>query len=503
MEARILGDQANPPMAGDLSPWREGDRAKVFVSYSRKDVEAAEMLAGALATRGFEAYLDRTDIAPGEPWQERLTGLIAASDTVVFVVSPDSVSSSVCAWEIEESFRLGKKLIPVVARRIADGDAPAALGRLNWVFCTQGDDRAAALASLDLALRTDLGWVREHTRLGELARRWQRQGKTAGLRGAELEAAERWLDGRPAASNAPTALHQDFIRASRRAATARQRRWAGASLVAALVAAGLAGWAEINRREAKTQAGAAEMARSEAQAQRDEAQARRDQAIHNQVAALAALSSASLETSPARAAKLALAAWPRDASDRLPQLDVVTAALSSSVQSLRERKILRGHKGGVSRAVFSPDGSHILTVSDDKTARLWEAASGKEIAVLEGQESLFGKTENRVNSAAFSPDGVRIVTASAGEGCGSGRQATDTCSPISARMRAGPASTTIGSTVPCSRPMGLASSRHRGTQPRVSSMLRTGRRWSCCAATMAGSTAQSFRPTGRAYSPPR
>ncbi|MFI4998103.1 MAG: TIR domain-containing protein, partial [Hyphomicrobiales bacterium] len=56
-------------------------------------------------------------MAPGELWQERLAGLIAACDTVVFVVSPDSVSSSVCAWEIEESFRLGKKLIPVVARR--------------------------------------------------------------------------------------------------------------------------------------------------------------------------------------------------------------------------------------------------------------------------------------------------------------------------------------------------------------------------------------------------
>ncbi len=111
-----------------------GNRAKVFISYSRKDLSFAQMLVEALAARGFDAFLDKTDIAPGEPWKERLGGLIAAADTVVFAISPDSVASSVCSWELEESARLGKRLIPVVARRIADADAPPALGRLTGCF---------------------------------------------------------------------------------------------------------------------------------------------------------------------------------------------------------------------------------------------------------------------------------------------------------------------------------------------------------------------------------
>ncbi len=232
-----------------------GDHAKVFVSYSRKDMAFAQMMVGALTERGFDAFLDKTDIAPGEPWKERLAGLIATADTVVFSVSPDSVASPICAWELEESTRLGKRLIPVVARRIADADAPPALGRLNWVFLTESDDQDAALAALDTALHTDLAWVREHTRLGELARHWDEQGRRKGatLRGADLEAAERWLDRRPADANAPTDLHQDFIRASRRAATARQRYWVGGSLAVAIVAIALAGFAEISRREAQTQ----------------------------------------------------------------------------------------------------------------------------------------------------------------------------------------------------------------------------------------------------------
>ena len=54
---------------------------------------------------------------------------------------------------------------------------------------------------------------------------------------------------------------------------------------------------------------------------------------------------------------------------------------------------------------FGPDGSLIVTASWDKTARIWDAATGKEMMVLRGHE-------DKVNSAAFSRDGLRIVTAS-------------------------------------------------------------------------------------------
>jgi WD40 repeat protein len=67
--------------------------------------------------------------------------------------------------------------------------------------------------------------------------------------------------------------------------------------------------------------------------------------------------------------------------------------------------LLRGHYHWVESAAFSPDGSRIVTASDDKTARIWDAATAKEIAVLRGHD-------DRVVSAAFSPDGSRIVTAS-------------------------------------------------------------------------------------------
>ena len=66
----------------------------------------------------------------------------------------------------------------------------------------------------------------------------------------------------------------------------------------------------------------------------------------------------------------------------------------------------QGHENFVNSAVFSPDGTRIVTVSSDKTARLWDAATGELLHVLQGHESIF------VYSAVFSPDGTRIVTAS-------------------------------------------------------------------------------------------
>jgi WD40 repeat protein len=55
-------------------------------------------------------------------------------------------------------------------------------------------------------------------------------------------------------------------------------------------------------------------------------------------------------------------------------------------------------------AQFSPDSGRVVTASYDGTARVWDAATGKVLAVLRGHAG-------EVTSAQFSLDGKKVVTA--------------------------------------------------------------------------------------------
>ena len=240
------------------------DGAKIFLSYSRKDRESAQTIAEALRAREFGVFRDTDDILPTEEWRDRLKQLIEEADTVVFLLSPHSAASQVCAWEVDYAYELNKRIAPIVIEDV-EGDAiPPLLARLNFIFCTRRDPFENAVETLVSALNNDIGWIREHTRLLGLARRWTDAGEPDRLllRGQDIADAEAWRDSRPKDAPAVTPGQARFVAEGRRAATRRQRIALAGSAVVSVLLLGLALFSfqqsrEVARRAAILAAGAA------------------------------------------------------------------------------------------------------------------------------------------------------------------------------------------------------------------------------------------------------
>ena len=233
-----------------------GDKLKVFISYSRRDSsDFAEELVAGLELAGFAPFLDRHDIAAGEKWENRLGGLIDQADTVVFVVSPEAVKSERCAWEVERTLEKSKRLLPVVFKSVLEADIPEGLRERQFVRFDTGPGITRPLGELAQALRQDIDWIREHSRIGELAQRWDVRGRPESLllRGDDVAAVQAWVERRKADAPGITDLMLGFIAASKaaeksyatksQAARRRIRLAQGlAAICAAAVATGVIAW---------------------------------------------------------------------------------------------------------------------------------------------------------------------------------------------------------------------------------------------------------------------
>jgi hypothetical protein len=385
---------------GALETARMAPKAKVFISYSRADLDFAKRIVAALNERGFEVLIDLSGIEPSEKWWKRIKELITQADTAVFVLSPEAIASKVCKEEVEFAGSLNKRFVPIVCGRVSAGDVPQELRELNWIFFDDPPLFGERMDQLTKALETDIEWIRKHTQFSEFAQRWdaaERPGP-AGLmlRPPLLTEAEALIAWRPRGAPEPVLLRA-FIVVSREAFDEEQAAIATsqANLLAQVGEAehlrgnldtGLKLCVHAARRQLETRNGISRPSRAGATLAAVVSQAswRLRLGGHENYVTSSAYSP--------DGSRIVTASW--DKTARI--WDAATG---------KEITVLRGHEGLLYSAAFSPDGTRIVTASWDKTARIWDAATGKEITVLRGHKDY-------VTSAAYSPDGSRIVTAS-------------------------------------------------------------------------------------------
>jgi formylglycine-generating enzyme required for sulfatase activity len=186
----------------------------------------ADRLVAALKVCGFDVRIDRQDLPKLEDWKRELSHLIRQADTVILIVSKNSLASPIVAWEVEQVGLYGKRLAPIVISDVANLSVPSDVSRINYVSFTDPGQFDLNVEELAGALRIDLSWLKEHTRLGELALRWAERGKPGDtlIRGQEVTDAEIWSENHPRDMPPVTASQRAFLLASRRGELERLAR---------------------------------------------------------------------------------------------------------------------------------------------------------------------------------------------------------------------------------------------------------------------------------------
>jgi hypothetical protein len=109
---------------------------KIFISYSRKDMDFVRKLAGDLEKAGYDVWWDITDLHGGDDWVRTIPVAIETSQFIVVVLSPNSVASEWVEKEYTEALSLRKKIIPIM---LAPCSVPFALNTINFTNFSTGE----------------------------------------------------------------------------------------------------------------------------------------------------------------------------------------------------------------------------------------------------------------------------------------------------------------------------------------------------------------------------
>lgn len=127
---------------------------RVFVSYSRHNLDVVTQLIQDLQAVGIDAWHDQT-LTGGQRWWDNILSNIRECDIFIFALSPESWESEACKSELGYVVQLGKTILPVL---VADGInlnlLPSPLNEIQVTDYRRRDKEAAfaLLKSVNTAL---------------------------------------------------------------------------------------------------------------------------------------------------------------------------------------------------------------------------------------------------------------------------------------------------------------------------------------------------------------
>jgi hypothetical protein len=127
---------------------------KIFISYSRKDIEFVRKLAADLELANFDVWWDITGLQAGDDWPKEIPRAIKSSRRVIVVLTSNSGKSAWVEKEIAQALDLRKRIIPIQLDRTR---VPFTLINLNPIDFQKNDNYEQNFDQLLAALRKKSG----------------------------------------------------------------------------------------------------------------------------------------------------------------------------------------------------------------------------------------------------------------------------------------------------------------------------------------------------------
>ena len=104
--------------------------AKVFISYSRKDLNFVQGFAQTLMSNGVDVWWDLSSMQGGDDWTDAIPQAIENCEMVIVVLSPKSIQSDWVQKEYTYALNHKKRVIPVLYQAC---EIPFALVNINYI----------------------------------------------------------------------------------------------------------------------------------------------------------------------------------------------------------------------------------------------------------------------------------------------------------------------------------------------------------------------------------
>jgi hypothetical protein len=104
--------------------------AKVFISYSRKDLNFVQGFAQTLMSNSVDVWWDLSSMQGGDDWTDAIPQAIESCDMVIVVLSPNSIQSDWVQKEYTYALNHKKRIIPILYQAC---EIPFALVNINYI----------------------------------------------------------------------------------------------------------------------------------------------------------------------------------------------------------------------------------------------------------------------------------------------------------------------------------------------------------------------------------